>query len=60
MHQEADVRHRQGEREAIARCLEGGATEEQVLGAAEKALDAYWGLLDGVSEATGIDLACKS
>jgi len=54
VHQEADVRHREGERNAIARCLEAGATESQVLAAADQALDAYWSLLDGVCEATGI------
>ncbi len=58
VHEEADVRHRAGERQAIARCLEAGATETQVLSAAERALDAYWGLLDGVSESTGIALVC--
>lgn len=58
VHQEADVRHRAGEREAIARCLEAGATEDQVLSAAERALDAYWNLLDGVCHSTGIDTAC--
>lgn len=58
VHQEADVRHREGERNAIARCLEAGATEEQVLAAADQALDAYWNLLDGVCEATGIALDC--
>lgn len=58
VHEEADVRHREGERQAIARCLEAGATEGQVLCAAERALDAYWGLLDGVSRSTGIQLAC--
>lgn len=58
VHQEADIRHREGERQAIARCLEAGATEGEVLTAAEKALDAYWGLLDGVCEHTGLDPAC--
>ena len=55
VHTEADVRHRQGERDAIARCLAQGATPEQVLSAADRALDAYWQLLDGVCEATGIE-----
>jgi len=58
VHTEADVRHREGERQALARCLEAGATREEVLGAAEQALDAYWNLLDGVCEETGIALAC--
>lgn len=58
VHAEADVRHREGERQALARCLNAGATREQVLGAAEKALDAYWNLLDGICEETGIPLAC--
>ncbi|MCB1037694.1 MAG: CADD family putative folate metabolism protein [Acidobacteria bacterium] len=55
VHQEADVRHRQGERDSIARCLAAGATEEQVFSAAEQALDAYWGLLDGIAEATDVE-----
>jgi pyrroloquinoline-quinone synthase len=54
VHTEADVRHRQGEREALARCLEEGATEQELLAATDQALDAYWGLLDGVCEETGI------
>jgi len=48
VHSEADVRHRDGERRAIALCLEAGASPEKVLAAADGALAAYWGLLDGV------------
>jgi pyrroloquinoline-quinone synthase len=58
VHAEADVRHRDGERRAIASLVENGATEEQVLSAANRALDAYWGLLDGVCEEAGISMAC--
>lgn len=54
VHAEADVRHRSGERAALARCLEEGATRDEVLGAASQALDAYWKLLDGVCETAGI------
>lgn len=57
VHAEADVRHREGERLALERCLEAGARRDEVLGAAERALDAYWGLLDGVCEAAGVACA---
>jgi pyrroloquinoline-quinone synthase len=50
VHSEADVRHRDGERRALARCLDSGAAPDEVLGAAERALDAYWRLLDEVCE----------
>ncbi len=58
VHQEADVRHRAGERMAIERCLTAGTSGEEVLEAANQALDAYWGLLDGVAEATGVEMTC--
>ena len=48
VHAITDIEHREGERNAIARCLDDGASLELVLGAANDALDAYWGLLDGV------------
>lgn len=56
VHAEADVRHRAGERQALGRCLEQGATEEETLAATERALDAYWGLLDGVCRECGVAL----
>lgn len=58
VHAEADIRHREGERQALARCLDQGASREEVLGAAEKALDAYWRLLDGVCEQA--DIPCMN
>jgi pyrroloquinoline-quinone synthase len=54
VHETADVRHRQGEREALAACIESGVPGEVVTEAATRALDAYWGLLDGVCEEIGI------
>lgn len=57
VHAEADVRHREGERRALARAVDAGAGEEEVLGAASAALDAYWGLLDGVCRETSIATA---
>ena len=54
VHSTADVRHRQGEREALARCLEAGADPDAVDTAAGAALDAYWGLLDGVCAEAGV------
>jgi pyrroloquinoline-quinone synthase len=58
VHAEADLRHRAGERTALGRCLEQGATREEVLDAATRALDAYWGLLDGVCAEAGVPMAC--
>ena len=54
VHATADVRHRQGERDALARCLDAGADPDAVRGAAGEALDAYWALLDGVCEEAGV------
>ncbi len=54
VHAEADLRHRAGERLALEHCLSDGASMDQVLSAAGQALDAYWGLLDGVCIETGI------
>lgn len=58
VHAEADVRHREGEREALRRCLDAGASGEEVMDAANSALDAYWRLLDGVCREATIPLAC--
>ena len=54
VHAEADIQHRDGERQAILRCLADGASPEVILESAEQALDAYWGLLDGICEKAGI------
>lgn len=58
VHAEADVRHREGERRAIASLLENGASPDETLEAANRALDAYWGLLDGVCVEAGIEMVC--
>jgi len=55
VHEAADVRHRQGERDALAACLEAGVPAHVVTEATRQALDAYWGLLDGVCAETGIE-----
>jgi pyrroloquinoline-quinone synthase len=54
VHEAADVRHRHGERDALAACLEAGASAETVTEVAARALGAYWGLLDGVCEEIGL------
>ena len=54
VHEAADVRHRRGERDALAACLAAGTTPEELERATERALDAYWGLLDGVCREVGI------
>jgi pyrroloquinoline-quinone synthase len=57
VHAEADVRHSAGERSAMVRCLEAGASHESVVESARTALDAYWGLLDGICAEAGIPTA---
>jgi pyrroloquinoline-quinone synthase len=54
VHAETDIEHRQGERQVLERCLGNSASAEQVLTSASQALDAYWGLLDGICEEAGI------
>ncbi len=54
VHAEADIQHRDSERQALLRCLENGVSAQIVLESAEQALDAYWGLLDGICEEAGI------
>jgi pyrroloquinoline-quinone synthase len=54
VHATADVDHRNGERDSLARCLESGTSSSEITGAATEALDAYWGLLDGVCDEAGI------
>ncbi len=54
VHAESDVHHSEGERTAIMRCLADGGSQEEVLDSAGQALDAYWGLLDGICEEAGI------
>jgi len=48
VHAEADIEHRNGERQALSRCLAAGASADVMLSSAAEALDAYWGLLDGI------------
>jgi pyrroloquinoline-quinone synthase len=54
VHAETDLEHREGERRALLRCLELGASPDEILDAATEALDAYWTLLDGVCVEAGI------
>jgi pyrroloquinoline-quinone synthase len=59
VHAEADIAHREGERRALAACLEAGqTTREEVLDAASQALDAYWQLLDAVNAALPTAHSC--
>ena len=53
-HATADVEHREGERKALARCLESGVSEDEIYHSASTALDAYWKLLDGVCEVADV------
>ena len=54
VHAITDVTHRKGEKEGLVRCLKAGASGEEVLDATRHALDAYWALLDGVSDEIGL------
>ncbi len=58
VHAEADLEHRAGERRAIERCLKAGATEDEIMDAADDALSAYWSLLDGVCHEADIPMDC--
>jgi pyrroloquinoline-quinone synthase len=58
VHATMDTGHRQGERDALARCLDAGASGDNLLQAASDGLDAYWALLDGVCAEAGIATAC--
>jgi len=60
VHAETDIEHRAGERQALLRCLESGASPQAVLDSASQALDAYWGLLDGVCQEIGLISANSS
>jgi pyrroloquinoline-quinone synthase len=57
VHAATDLAHRAAERGALERCLAAGASDQDVLDAADQALDAYWQLLDGVCEEAGITCA---
>ena len=57
VHAKADVLHSQGERDVLQRCLDNGVDPATILRAANEALNAYWGLLDGVCEAADITTA---
>ena len=54
VHAEADIQHRDGERQAILRCLAAGASAKVALESAGQALEVYWELLDGICEEAGI------
>jgi pyrroloquinoline-quinone synthase len=57
VHAETDLEHRAEERAALERCLAAGASDDEVLASASRALDAYWSLLDGVCDEAGITCA---
>lgn len=57
VHATADVAHSQGERDVLKRCLDDGVDRATIFDAAGEALDAYWGLLDGVCEEADISTA---
>jgi pyrroloquinoline-quinone synthase len=56
VHASIDVDHCQGERDALGRCLDAGASPEAMMTAAHEALRAYWKLLDGISEEAGLSI----
>lgn len=59
VHATTDVEHCAHEREALGRCVDAHADASAValLQAGREALGAYWALLDGICEATGIPMA---
>jgi pyrroloquinoline-quinone synthase len=56
VHAKSDVRHSEGERQSIMQCLADGASHESVMESASEALNAYWGLLDGICEEADIKI----
>jgi len=55
VHAVADLEHRRGERRALEHALAGGTASANVVReSAGEALDAYWGLLDGVCQDAAI------
>ena len=58
VHATMDTQHRQGERDALARCLEAGACGDDLLRAASDGLRTYWQLLDVICEEAGLSTAC--
>ena len=59
VHAEKDIEHSEGERQALLRCLETGSREDVILGSTKDALDAYWGLLDGICEEAVVSAVCE-
>lgn len=59
VHAEKDVEHSEGEQRALLQCLADGSSPATILASANKALDAYWGLLDGICEEAGIHCSSK-
>lgn len=57
VHAAVDVEHGEGERRSLNRCLRSGASPEVIMQAANRALDAYWNLLDAVCEEATIECA---
>ena len=53
---EADIAHRQEEREVLRHCLDDGGEPGSVIQAATESLNAYWELLDGVCEETAVPM----
>lgn len=59
VHAEADLEHRAGERRMLAHCLaQGDTSAEELFAAADQALEAYWGLLDGIAMDAGVPMSC--
>ena len=54
VHSTIDTEHREGERQALERCLEAGPCAEAITRGAEAGLSAYWQLLDGICTEAGI------
>lgn len=59
LHSTMDTGHREGEREALGRCLETGPCADAIARGADAGLSAYWQLLDGICEEAGIAINAR-
>lgn len=60
IHEEADIRHREETRQALGLFLAEGIPSQTIFEATQRALDAHWLLLDGVSRQAGLASSCPS
>jgi pyrroloquinoline-quinone synthase len=54
VHAETDIKHSKGERNTIGHCLQTGGSQDEMFTSADEAMEAYWGLLDGICKEAGL------